>query len=73
MSDLIRFASLWTNTDKNGARYMSGQIDAEAIDRAVEILRAGGRLLVLTNSQRKTDRHPTAHVYAAPRKEGTES
>lgn len=65
--DKIRLGRLWTNTSQAGAKYMSGWTSAQTLDDAIDLLRRGGRLLVLSNTNKRPDKKdPDADLYVTP-------
>ncbi|MCK6553246.1 hypothetical protein L6Q96_01470 [Candidatus Binatia bacterium] len=67
MEQKIRFGVLWKNTTREGNRpYLSGRVDLGGFDAAVELLRSGGRFLVLSNKKRPDKRDPDCVLWVVP-------
>ena len=67
MDQRIRLGVLWKNTTREGNRpYLSGRVDLETLDAAVELLRTGGRFLVLSNNKRPDKRDPDCVLLVVP-------
>jgi len=63
----IRFGVLWKNTTREGNRpYLSGRVDVGSLDAAVDLLRSGGRFLVLSNKKRPDKRDPDCVLWVVP-------
>ncbi len=74
--DKIRLGVLWKNVTREGNKpYLSGRVQREHLDAAVELLRDGGRLLVLSNTKRPDKQDPDCVLFVvpdAPRRDGTD-
>ncbi len=67
--DKIRLGRLWKNRTKDDKPYLSGVAVLDQLDQAVAVLRNGGRLLVLGNSNKRPDkRDPDCDVFVVPAK-----
>lgn len=64
-SDLTRVCGLWRGKSKSGTDYLSGKLAAGAIE-ALAGARAGDRLMVFRNRNRRDDRDPEYTVSLAP-------
>jgi hypothetical protein len=72
--DKIKLGVLWKNLSREGNKpYLSGRVDLDNLDAAVQLLRDGGRFLVLTNKKRPDKQDPDCAIFVVPepaRREG---
>ena len=68
-NDKVRLGRLWTSTSKAGVKYMTGSTSNDTFAAAMDLLQNGGRLLVLSNTNKRPDKKdPDADLYVtAPR------
>jgi hypothetical protein len=65
--DKIRLGVLWKNVTREGNKpYLSGRVQRENLDAAVELLRDGGRFLILSNSKRPDKQDPDCVLFVVP-------
>ncbi len=65
--DKIKLGVLWKQVSREGNRpYLSGRADHDTLEAAVDLLRRGGRLLVLSNKKRPDKRDPDCLIYVVP-------
>lgn len=63
----IKLGVLWKNLSREGNKpYLSGRVDRDNLDAAVQLLRNGGRLLVLTNKKRPDKQDPDCEIFVVP-------
>jgi hypothetical protein len=69
-TDKIHLGRLWKGTSKDNKPYLSGVVThATDLERAVDLLRAGGRFLILGNDRkREGKRDPDCELYVVPGK-----
>jgi len=67
-SEMIKLGVLWKNTTREGNRpYLAGRVQGDEIDAAVELLRKGGRFLILSNkNKRDGKRDPDCDLFVVP-------
>jgi hypothetical protein len=76
--DNIKLGVLWKNLSKEGKEpYLSGRVQQDSLEAAVQLLREGGRFLILTNKKRPDKQDPDCEIFVVPdrgrREEGSES
>ena len=65
--DKIRLGVLWKNVTREGNKpYLSGRVQRENLDAAVDLLRDGGRFLILSNSKRPDKQDPDCLLFVVP-------
>jgi hypothetical protein len=65
--DKIKLGVLWKNLSREGNKpYLSGRVDRDNLDAAVQLLRAGGRFLILTNKKRPDKQDPDCEIFVVP-------
>lgn len=65
--DKIRLGVLWKNLSREGKKpYLSGRVDRDNLDAAVELLRDGGRFLILTSKKRPDKQDPDCEIFVVP-------
>jgi len=68
--DKIKLGVLWKNVSREGNKpYMSGRVQQDKLEAAVQLLRAGGRFLVLGNSKRPNKQDPDCVLFVVPEQE----
>ena len=71
--DKIKLGVLWKNVSREGKQpYLSGRVQQDTLDAAVELLRNGGRFLVLSNKKRPDKQDPDCQLFVVPEPEGRE-
>jgi len=69
MGDMIKIGRLWKGTTTGGKSYLSG-VTVDTLDKAVELLHNGGRLMVFGNDRkREGKKDPDCELFAVPPKE----
>ena len=65
--DKIKLGVLWKNLSREGKKpYLSGRVDRDNLDAAVQLLRDGGRFLVLTSKKRPDKQDPDCEIFVVP-------
>jgi len=65
--DKIKLGALWKHLSREGNKpYLSGRVDRDNLDAAVQLLRNGGRFLVLTNKKRPDKQDPDCEIFVVP-------
>jgi len=68
--DKIKLGVLWKNLSRNGKKpYLSGRVQQDNIEAAVQLMRQGGRLLVLSNTKRPDKQDPDCVLFVVPEPE----
>jgi hypothetical protein len=68
--DKIKLGVLWKNVSRKGNKpYLSGRVQQDSLDAAVRLLRAGGRLLILSNTKRPDKQDPDCVLFVVPERE----
>jgi hypothetical protein len=68
--DKIKLGVLWKNVSRNGKKpYLSGRVQQDNIEAAVQLMRQGGRLLVLSNTKRPDKQDPDCVLFVVPEPE----
>lgn len=73
MSDeMVKLGVLWKRMTREGNRpYLTGPVRSAGIDAAVELLRKGGRLLVVANTSKREGRNdPDCELFVVPDRKG---
>ncbi len=71
--DKIKLGVLWKNVSREGKQpYLSGRVQQDTLDAAVELLRNGGRFLVLSNKKRPDKQDPDCQLFVVPERERRE-
>ncbi len=66
----IKLGVLWKNVSRKGNKpYLSGRVQQDSLDAAVQLLRDGGRLLVLSNTKRPDKQDPDCVLFVVPERE----
>lgn len=65
--DKIKLGVLWKNLSREGKKpYLSGRVQPDNLDAAVQLLRDGGRFLILTNKKRPDKQDPDCEIFVVP-------
>lgn len=65
--DKIKLGVLWKNLSRENKKpYMSGRVQQDTLEAAVELLRNGGRFLVLGNKKRPDKQDPDCEIFVVP-------
>ncbi len=65
--DKIKLGVLWKHVSRNGKKpYLSGRVQQDNLDAAVELMRQSGRLLVLSNAKRPDKQDPDCILFVVP-------
>ncbi len=68
--DKVKLGVLWKNLSREGKKpYLSGRVQQENLDAAVELLRSGGRFLVLSSQKRPDKQDPDCEIFVVPERE----
>jgi hypothetical protein len=69
--DKIKLGRLWKGVSAGGTKYLNGQVErGEQLERALALLRRGGRLLVLPNNRkREGKKDPDCELFVTPERE----
>lgn len=68
--DKIKLGVLWKNLTKEGQKpYLSGRVQEDSLDAAVDLLRKGGRFLVFSNKKRPDKQDPDYVLLVVPEPE----
>jgi hypothetical protein len=68
--DKIKLGVLWKNVSRNGQKpYLSGRVQQDSIEAAVQLMRRGGRLLILSNKKRPDKQDPDCVLFVVPEPE----
>jgi hypothetical protein len=68
--DKIKLGVLWKNVSRKGNKpYLSGRVQQDSLDAAMQLLRAGGRFLVLSNTKRPDKQDPDCVLFVVPERE----
>ena len=71
--DRIKLGVLWKNLSREGNKpYLSGRIQHDSLDDAVQLMRDGGRFLVLGNTKRPDKQDPDYVLYVVPERRQNE-
>lgn len=71
--DKVKLGVLWKNLSRNGQKpYLSGRAQLDSLDEAVQLLRDGGRLLILSNQKRPDKRDPDCVLFVVPERAATD-
>ena len=66
----IKLGVLWKNLTKEGQKpYLSGRVQEDSLDAAVDLLRKGGRFLVFSNKKRPDKQDPDYVLLVVPEPE----
>lgn len=69
--DKIKLGVLWKNVSREGNKpYLSGRVQHDSLDAAVQLLRDGGRFLILGNTKRPNKQDPDCVLFVVPEPEG---
>jgi hypothetical protein len=72
--DKIKLGVLWKNVSRNGKKpYLSGRVQQDNIEAAVQLMRRGGRFLVLSNTKRPDKQDPDCVLFVVPEPERRDS
>ena len=71
-NDMIKLGVLWKRTTREGSRpYLTGPVRSEGIDAAVDLLRKGGRFLILSNKTKREGKNdPDCDLFVVPDRNG---
>ncbi len=65
--DKIKLGVLWKNVSQQGNKpYLSGRVQLDNLEAAVELLRDRGRFLVLSNTKRPNKQDPDCALFVVP-------
>jgi|SRR5579862_1998303 len=68
--DKIKLGVLWKNMSRKGNKpYLAGRVQHDTLDAAVELMRAGGRFLILSNTKRPDKQDPDCVLFVVPERE----
>lgn len=68
--DKIKLGVLWKNVSRKGNKpYLAGRVQRDTLDAAVQLMRSGGRFLVLSNSKRPDKQDPDCVLFVVPERE----
>ena len=68
--DKIKLGVLWKNVSRQGKKpYLSGRVQEDNIEAAVQLMRQGGRFLVLSNTKRPDKQDPDCVLFVVPEPE----
>ena len=68
-NDKIKLGVLWKQVSREGNKpYLSGVVDRDGLEAALDLLRRGGRLLGLSNKKRPDKRDPDCVLFVVPEK-----
>ena len=71
--DKIKLGVLWKHLSRQGKQpYLSGRVQQDSVDAAIQLLRSGGRLLVLSNKKRPDKQDPDCVLFVVPEAERRE-
>lgn len=63
----VKLGVLWSKVTREGGRkYLSGAIRGDGLEKAIELMRKGGRLLVLSNTKRPGKQDPDCELFVVP-------
>ena len=72
--DRIKLGVLWKNISRTGNKpYLSGRVQHDSLEAAVNLLRSGGRFLVLSNNKRPDKKDPDCVLFVVPEQERSQS
>ncbi len=72
--DRIKLGVLWKNVSRNGNKpYLSGRVQQDSLDAAVDLLKSGGRFLVLSNNKRPDKKDPDCVLFVVPEQSRSQS
>ena len=72
-NDKIKLGVLWKNVSREGKKpYLSGRVQQDNLDAAVQLLRDGGRFLVLSSKKRPNKQDPDCEIFVVPEPERRE-
>lgn len=65
--DKIKLGVLWKNLSREGNKpYLSGRVQQDNLDAAAQVLREGGRFLVLSSKKRPDKQDPDYELFVVP-------
>src|SRR5512136_2436956 len=68
--DKIKLGVLWKNLSREGNKpYLSGRVQQDNLDAAAQVLREGGRFLVLSSKKRPDKQDPDYELFVVPEPE----
>ena len=68
--DKIKLGVLWKNVSRKGNKpYLAGRVQQDTLDAAVQLMRAGGRFLILSNTKRPDKQDPDCVLFVVPERE----
>jgi hypothetical protein len=68
--DKIKLGVLWKNVSREGNKpYLSGRVQQDNLDAAAQVLREGGRFLVLSSKKRPDKQDPDYELFVVPEPE----
>lgn len=71
--DKIKLGVLWKNLSREGNKpYMSGRVQQDNLEAAMQLLRDGGRFLLLSAKKRPDKQDPDCELFVVPERERRE-
>jgi len=68
--DKVKLGVLWKNLSRDSKTpYLSGRVQQDNLDAAVQLLRDGGRFLVLSSKKRPDKHDPDCELFVVPEPE----
>jgi len=68
--DKIKLGVLWKNISRKGNKpYLAGRVHRDTLDAAVQLMRTGGRFLILSNTKRPDKQDPDCVLFVVPERE----
>jgi hypothetical protein len=65
--DKVKLGVLWKNVSQKGNKpYLSGRVQQDSLEAAVQLLREGGRFLILSNNKRPDKQDPDCVLFVVP-------
>jgi len=69
----IKLGVLWKNLTRQGNKpYLSGRVQQDNLDAAFQLLRDGGRFLILSSKKRPDKQDPDCELFVVPEREKSE-
>jgi hypothetical protein len=68
--DRIKLGVLWKNVSRGNKPYLAGRVQRDNLEAAVQLLRDGGRFLVLGNTKRPDKQDPDYQLLVVPERGG---
>ena len=67
--DRIRLGVLWKNVSRGNKPYLAGRVQRDNLEAAMQLLRDGGRFLILGNTKRPDKQDPDYQLFVVPERE----